>query len=143
MTFVLPAQFRQLPPIWEIAQPFKIGDSNAIAFDQDPYMWARNHILALLLTNPGERVMRPNYGVGIYSLVFENDNPLMEAQIIAAINSGLSAYEPNITVNECVFVPQPDYSGVMEIQIAFTVGSAPSIYSIAFTVGGNTVEVSQ
>lgn len=143
MTFVIPAQFRQLPPVWELAQPFKVDASNSIAFDQDPVMWARNHILALLLTNPGERVMRPTYGIGIYNLVFENDNPVIEAQIVAAINASLSAYEPNITVNQCQFVPEPDYSGVMEIQIAFSVGSAPTIHSVAFTVGGTAVEVTQ
>jgi hypothetical protein len=143
MSFIVPAQFRQLPPVWEIAQPFKVDASNSIAFDTDPVMWARNHILALLLTNPGERVMRPNYGIGIFSLVFENDNPLVEAQVVAAINAGAATYEPNITVNECKFVPQPEYSGAMEIHLSFSVGSAPTTYSMAFTVGGTAVEVTR
>jgi uncharacterized protein len=141
VTFIVPTNFRQLPPVWEIAQPFQVDASNSIAFDTDPYMWARNHILALLLTNPGERVMRPSYGVGILSFVFENDNPIIESQLVTAINQSLAVWEPNIVVQQCQFLPEPDYSGIVNLSIAFTVGNAPTIFSLAFTISGTSVEV--
>lgn len=143
MTFILPANFRQLPPTWEMAQPFRVDATGAVGQDADPLQWARNHILALLLTNPGERVMRPNYGVGIFNMVFETDNPILEQQLTAAINSGLAAWEPNITVMQCQFVQQPNYTGVVELDIAFTVGSSPNIYQVAVSLNGNAVEVIQ
>lgn len=141
MSFVLPANFRQLSTSWEIGQPFNVDAAHAIDFSDDPVEWAKYHILALLLTNPGERVMRPNYGIGIYRLVFENDNPVLESQIISAINAGLALWEPNITVNDCEFVKQPDYSGVMELQIAFSVGASPSVYTVGFALNGTAVEI--
>jgi len=141
MTFILPANFRQLPPTWEVAQPYHVDATGAVAQDADPVQWAKNHILALLLTNPGERVMRPTYGVGIYSMVWENDNPVIEQQLTAAINQGLAIWEPNITVMECEFIPQPDFSGVMDLHIAFVVGSRPSVYTLAVSMNGTTVEV--
>jgi len=141
MTFVVPTNFRQLPASWEIAQPFHIASTGAVAFDTDPVKWATNHILALLLTTPGERVMRPTYGVGIFGLVWENDNPVIEANVVTAINMGLSMYEPNITVTDCEFTVQPAYEGILNLVIHFTVGNAPTVYTTAVNLGGTGVEI--
>lgn len=141
MSFIVPANFRQLSPTWEMAQPFNIDATGAVAFDTDPVKWATNHILALLLTNPGERVMRPTYGVGIYSMVWENDNPVVEATLVSAINMGLSMYEPNILVSDVEFAQTPEYSGIMQLIIHFTVGHAPTIYTTAISLQGTGVEI--
>jgi phage baseplate assembly protein W len=141
MTFIVPANFRQLPTSWEMAQPFHIDATGAVAFDVDPVAWATNHILALLLTNPGERVMRPTYGVGIFALVWENDNPVVEANVITSINIGLSMYEPNINVVQCQFTQQPQYSGIMNLILHFTVGNAPTVYTTAVNLNGSGVEI--
>lgn len=141
MSFLAPANFRQLPNVWEVSQPFHVDATGAVAFDLDPAQWARNHILALLLTNPGERVMRFTYGVGVPRMLFENDNPLIEQQMTAAINQGLAIWEPNITVQTVEFIQQPQYSGIMELDIQFTVGSNPTTHSMAVTLGGTTVEI--
>jgi len=141
MSFVVPTNYRQLPTSWEMAQPFHIDATGAVAFDVDPVRWATNHILALLLTNPGERVMRPTYGVGIFNMVWENDNPVVEATIVSAINMGLSMYEPNITVIDVEFTQQPQFSGIMNLLIHFTVGNAPTTYSTAVNLNGSGVEI--
>jgi hypothetical protein len=141
MTFVVPTNFRQLPMSWEMTQPFQIDATGEVAFDIDPVRWATNHILALLLTNPGERVMRPTYGVGIFSMVWENDDPVMEANIITAINMGLSLYEPNITVVDVKFAQQPQYAGIMNLTIHFTVGNSPTLYTTAVNLSGTGVEI--
>jgi phage baseplate assembly protein W len=141
MTFFVPPNFRQLPMSWEMAQPFNIDPTGAVAFDIDPVAWATNHILALLLTTPGERVMRPTYGVGIFGLVWENDNPVIEANIVTAINMGLSMYEPNILVIDVKFTQQPMYSGIMNLIIHFTVGNAPTVHTTALNLSGTGVEI--
>lgn len=141
MSFIVPANFRQLPQVWEIDQPFRIDATGAVSSSPDPVRWATNHILALLLTSPGERVMRPQYGIGMYRMVFENDDAVVEQMLITAINQGLAMWEPNVRIVECEFVQQPDFSGIMELQIGFTVGAAPTINTVAFSVGGTGVEV--
>jgi len=137
-----PPNFRQLPPVWEIKQPFQVGADGAIAFNRDPVAWAQDHILALLLTSPGERVMRPTYGAGMYRRVFETDNPVIEQQIISIVQAGVATWEPNVTLNEIQFVPQLDYSGIMELQIAFSIGGAPQLHTVTISLGGTGIEVS-
>lgn len=141
MSFVVPINFRQLPPVWEMSQPFNIDATGEVAFDTDPAIWARNHILAILLTNPGERVMRGTYGAGIYNFVWENDDPLVEQQMITDIRQAVAAYEPNITLQQVAFVPQPDYSGVVTLDVAFSVGASPTVYTVTYSLGGTGVEI--
>ena len=143
MTFIVPANFRQLPPVWEIAQPFQIDSTGAVAFDADPRRWAINHILAILLTIPGERVMRPTYGVGIYRFVFENDDPIEEQNIIADFNTQIATYEPNINIMDVEFTRPmvPNFSGVVTMQISFTVGNSPTAYTFDVSLNGSQVEV--
>lgn len=141
MSFIVPSNFRQLPPVWEIAQPFNIDATGAVAYDVDPVAWARNHILAVLLTNPGERVMRPSYGVGIYSFVWENPDPLVEQQMLTNIRQAVNIWEPNVTLHELAFVPQPDFSGIMYLEISFSLGSAPTVHTVTFSLGGTGVEI--
>jgi phage baseplate assembly protein W len=143
MTFMAPSTFRRLPPVWEIALPFNIDASGEVAYDSDPVKWAINHILAILLTNPGERVMRPTYGAGIYGFVWETQDPLVEQNIIATINTQLATYEPNIIINELEFVQTQLslMSGVVTLDVAFTVGNSPTIYTFSMSVNGNQVEI--
>jgi hypothetical protein len=56
----------------EISVPFSIDPSGDIAVVSDPVRRACQYLQALALTSPGERVMRPTYGVGLRRMVFEN-----------------------------------------------------------------------
>jgi hypothetical protein len=124
-----------------MAQPFHIDVTGAVAYDTDPVQWAKNHILAILLTSSGERVMRPTYGVGMYQMVFENDNPLIEQQLLIAIQMAMAMWEPNITIEICKFLPQPNYSGIVELEVGFSVGSLPTVYTVSYAISGRGVEV--
>ena len=65
---------------------------------------ARQNLKMVILTNPGERVMNPEFGVGLSSYIFENDSPQLRSDIIGRISSQVSEYLPyifleNISVN--------------------------------------------
>ena len=141
MSFIVPTNFRQLPPVWEMSQPFNIDTAGEVAYDSDPVVWARNHILAVCLTNPGERVMRPNYGAGIFNFVFEMQDPLIEAQVVNAVQDAVANYEPNIRIHSVNFVPQPDFSGVAILDISFSVGANPTPHSAMVPLNGSAVEI--
>lgn len=141
MSFVLSSNFRQLPPTWEIAQPFNIDVTGEVAYDTDPVAWVRNHILAVLLTAAGERVMRPTYGAGVLAFVWEAQDPLVEQRMITQVQQAVANWEENVTLNNVQFVPQPDYSGIVKLEIAFSVGAAPTVHTVIITLGGTGVEV--
>ena len=57
----------------------------------------------LILTNPGERIMLPDFGIGMYTFLFEQDNPLLYQRIQQRIQTQTAKYLPFITVQDVQF----------------------------------------
>lgn len=77
--------------------PFIGGKSKYFTRQEDEQL-VKNNVLQILSTIPGERVMRPDFGVNLRNMVFERINPvsidLLRDEIITAIRK----YEPRINV---------------------------------------------
>lgn len=58
----------------------------------------RQSILIILGTAKGERVMRPDFGCGIYDLVFEMQTATTAGRISQAVQDALLRLEPRIDV---------------------------------------------
>ena len=56
-------------------------------------------LLQLLLTNPGERVMLPEFGTPLRKLIFEPNDPTIEQQARNMIAASIEKWEPRIVVN--------------------------------------------
>lgn len=52
----------------------------------------------LILTNPGERIMLPEYGVGLRRFLFENDIPITRSRIITKISEQVQQYIPYVLI---------------------------------------------
>tara|TARA_R100001015_G_C4626826_1_gene186039 strand:+ start:811 stop:1206 length:396 start_codon:yes stop_codon:yes gene_type:complete len=57
----------------------------------------------LVLTNPGERIMIPDFGVGIYTFLFEPNNPLLYENIRERILTQTKKYLPFVNVVDVSF----------------------------------------
>jgi len=56
-------------------------------------------LLQLLLTNPGERVMLPNFGTPLRKLIFEPNDPRLAQQAKIMIANSIAQWEPRIEIN--------------------------------------------
>lgn len=63
-------------------------------------------LLQLLLTNPGERVMMPTYGTPLRKLMFEPNDPQLEAAAQKAIRDAVEQWEPRIVIDNIVVTSQ-------------------------------------
>ena len=59
---------------------------------------ARQNIKMLVLTSPGERMMDPEFGVGLYNYIFEQDSGVLRGQITSKINQQVQKYLPYIDI---------------------------------------------
>lgn len=57
-------------------------------------------LMQLLLTNPGERVMMPDFGTPLRKLLFEQNDPTIYDKIRSVIIASISQWEPRIVVTE-------------------------------------------
>ena len=62
---------------------------NGVAVTEDPDRHLRDKILAVLFTNPTERVNRPQFGVGLNRFVFEGLDDLTLGALEFRVNEGL------------------------------------------------------
>ena len=58
----------------------------------------KQNLKNLLLTSPGERVMIPDFGVGIRNFLFENESNEVVAELQNRIASQVSTYMPMLTL---------------------------------------------
>lgn len=69
----------------------------------------------LILTNPGERIMIPDFGVGIYKFLFENYGTDLNNKISAEIRSQVRKFLPYLKIKNIQFGPEPQSFGSAEI----------------------------
>lgn len=88
-------------------------------------------LLQLLLTNPGERVMLPEYGTPLRELFFEPNDPTLEVEAKRLIADSITRWEPRIEIQDIQITsafdsldlhpddPGDDIESILGIKIAF------------------------
>ncbi|GAB2618781.1 GPW/gp25 family protein [Pseudactinotalea suaedae] len=78
-------------------------------------------IRVVLLTAPGERVMRPEFGCRIWDLLFEPITANLIGLIREAVRDALAQWEPRIEVLGVEPVQDEDATGLVRIRIDYRV----------------------
>ena len=93
----------------------------------------RQSILIILDTEPGERVMRPDFGCGLRRYLMEPNTPATRAAIARDIEAALGVWEPRIVVGAVDVTPTADPSTVL-VSIGYTLTRDQSIDAVQVTV---------
>tara|TARA_B100001250_G_C19626992_1_gene711993 strand:+ start:388 stop:756 length:369 start_codon:yes stop_codon:yes gene_type:complete len=73
----------------------------------------KQNLKMLILTNPGERIMDPDFGVGIITYLFSNFSENIQATLNQKIYSQVQTYMPSIEITDITFVVlDPDTNSV-------------------------------
>ena len=67
----------------------------------------------IVLTSPGERIMDPNFGVGIKQFLFEQNDSMTHNRIKARIINQVREYMPFVTIDEVSFSSEANNPNVM------------------------------
>lgn len=78
--------------------PLAKDDDDGIALIKDARGLAKQNFLNLLLTNPGERIMIGDFGVGLKKYFFDPDSLDLRSEISSKINSQVNRYLPFISI---------------------------------------------
>ena len=92
----------------------------------------------LLLTSPGERIMEPNFGVGLRTFLFEQDAQILQDQIVSKINEQVKIYMPFIDVREVNFYSKSNSEldinpNSLSVQINYEIIPLGKSYSLEIT----------
>ena len=67
---------------------------------------AKSNLINVLLTEPGERIMEPNFGVGLKKLLFENQ--IKEDEVEGRIKDQCAFYVPEVDITNLIIQLIPD-----------------------------------
>lgn len=113
---------------------FHADDHGAAATSQDDQL-VREQIEQLLLTIPGERVDRPDFGCGIQLLVFEAATPETAAATEYVVRAGLARFLSGVVDVEGVRVRAGDAELVVEILYTVVATGQPSAMTVTHPLG--------
>ena len=88
--------------------PLAIDQKDGFALTKTIGELARQNLKMLVLTNPGERVMIPQFGVGIRNYLFENSDGQIDSEIRQRILQQVDRYLPYIKISGIKVFPNTD-----------------------------------
>jgi len=72
--------------------PFGVSPDGGIVPDPDDEVDLRGKIVQVLFTTPGERVNHPDFGCGLFNLVFDPNNTVLGAAMEFTVGAALTRW---------------------------------------------------
>jgi phage baseplate assembly protein W len=104
------------------------GKVEMAAYEED----IRQAIYVILSTNPGERVMRPDFGAGLRALVFEPLNTTTMELARRRVEQALILWEPRIDVHQVKVSIHPQQRNCLLIEVNYLVRTTNLFYNLVY-----------
>lgn len=89
-------------------------------------------IMIILGTNPGERVMRPDFGAGLNQFVFEPVTAATMSAISNRVQEALIDWEPRITVLQVNVTTDPAQMNLLLIGIQYQIRASNTVSNLVY-----------
>ena len=98
----------------------------------------KSNIKNLLLTKKGERILQPEFGSGLQSLLFEPNVDDLAGKIEDTINDSLKKWLPYVTMEEINIESTDELrdNNRLNVSIDFRIGDNINLENLTFTVQG-------
>jgi Bacteriophage baseplate protein W len=87
---------------------------------------------AILLTAPGERVMRPDFGCAIWDQLFSPIEPNSLGLMSQAVREAVGRWEPRVELEEVRTTPNPDADGRVDIEVVYVIKATNDRRNLVF-----------
>jgi len=98
--------------------PPRVGADGRLAWSEGEDN-VRESLRLILLTEPGERLMREEFGCGLRRYLFEPNTVTTRALIREQIKQAIARWEPRVRVDDVSVEPDPEDARVVAVQISF------------------------
>ena len=114
--------------------PITRNTADGFTMIKDFQTLVRQNFKMLVLTSPGERVMEPDFGVGVRNYLFENFNNSVFTEIESAIRKQASIFLPVISVRQIEFDSSNPDNNVLGIKIVYDLPDVGITDLLEFTI---------
>ena len=116
-----------------LSWPMGPVDSGAMDWARDDRS-IREVMLNILLTRPGERLMRPDFGAGLLNFVHQPNNETTRNLIAGVVRKSLALWEPRVEVDGVDVEPSPDRLADVHINIRYRLRHTRMPAELGFTL---------
>jgi phage baseplate assembly protein W len=81
----------------------------------------KQNLKMIILTNPGERIMIPEFGVGLKKLLFEQDTDNLRDEIIYNIKNQVNTYLPVVKILDVLIFNNEENLNSLNIRIIYSI----------------------
>jgi phage baseplate assembly protein W len=113
---------------WSFPPRFTATGLQTVAAEED----IRESLLILLTTNPGERIMQPNFGCDLKAHVFDLFEESTYAVLRDRIEQAILFFEPRIELENIEFVDRETINGCLQIEVYYRVRATNNRYNLVF-----------
>ena len=91
----------------------------------------------ILLTSPGERVMDPDFGVGLRNYLFENQSNSLLGRLESAITDQVATYMPFVSIKHLVL--DDSKSNLLQISLRYSIAGVASDEVLFLSLKSNSL----
>jgi hypothetical protein len=127
----------------ELQAPFGLTPSGGIAVVTTPGDMVQQHLKALVSTNPGDRAMRPTYGVPLASYVFGLSADEVGPLVASDVRQAVQQWEPAVNLQNVQTMVADTSEGLVAVDVNYSPGATTTSSTTTSTatvlVGGAIV----
>jgi phage baseplate assembly protein W len=113
--------------------PPRVGGDGRLAWSEGETN-VRESIRVILLTEPGERLMRAEYGCGLRAFLFEPNTETTRALIRDRIAQSIRRWEPRVTLDDVAVDAVPDNPRLVAVTLRFRLVATQAAGRLALTI---------
>ncbi|WP_437310847.1 GPW/gp25 family protein [Sorangium sp. So ce388] len=130
---------KPIPPPALVGFPLSLlpDDAGELHFPS-PEASVRQGIQAILSTRPGERLMRPDFGAGLESMLHEPNTPTTRRRIRDLVAGSLARWEPRAIVDRVDVLEVAGAPSAVRVEVAYRLRrtGAPQQLGLTMELGG-------
>ncbi|QTF94232.1 GPW/gp25 family protein [Halomonas sp. BM-2019] len=95
----------------------------------------REVLLNILLTRPGERLMRPDFGAGLAGFVHQPNNETTRNLIAGVVRKAIARHEPRVVVEDVEVSPARGNVAEVHVRIRYRLRHSPLASELELSIG--------
>ena len=117
-----------------VALPLRLDPSDGFTMIKGFKKLVKQNLKMLILTIPGERVMMPNYGVGLKKYLFSNYHDNVYSEIQQKISEQVNTYMPAVKIEDVQFDTSSPDTNTLGLRIIYSIPQVAVRDSLQFTI---------
>ena len=106
---------------YSVRLPITLDDTDGFGMIKDIQEMIRQNLKMLILTNPGERMMDPNFGVGMKQFLFQTYSENVYSEIDSKIREQVSIYIPAVKIQDVKFYSIEEDSNILKFRLVYSI----------------------